>query len=78
MLADCGTHDIHDACNEAYTCESPAGIAQCSAAVPQAGSCDDDDPSTSPDTCNVSGAVGQCEGVGTKICIAFRIKHLNW
>ena len=74
MAANCGTKDIHDACNT-YTCESPNGTAQCSATpVTNGDPCDDDDDSTYPDACTG----GQCVGTGKKICIAFSIKHLNW
>ena len=60
--ANCGTNDIHDACNT-YTCESGTGTAVCSAPAAQTSiSCNDNDASTNPDACNA----GQCDGTGKK------------
>ena len=72
-MGTCNT-GINDACNT-YTCESPLGSAQCTATpVTNGGTCNDGVDGNDPDTCND----GDCVGVGKKIFIVFRIKHLNW
>ena len=72
---NCGTNDIHDACNT-YTCvDNGDTTASCSTATRVA----DDDPcddgiDNTVDACQS----GSCVSTGEKIFFVFRIKHLNW